>query len=180
VSLDLKKTLQAAALLARLEPGSTISRMRLLKLLYIADREALKEIGRTISNDAHAALKKGPILSGFYNVIKGEDVGSRQFERHFESIGYRLKLIRAAGIARLNRFEIRKLHEVSERFSAADDEDLSEITHDFAEWKKNKPLGNSSNPIPFDQLVEAVGRKEKKKAARRRAVLHSAIDELWG
>ncbi len=177
--LDFKKTIQAATLLAQRELGGIISRMRLLKLLYIADREALKEIGRTISGDRHAALRKGPILSEFYDIIKGETVRSKVFEKSFKSVGYKLNLIKSAGVGHLNRYEIRKLQEISERYAGQDDEDLSEITHAFSEWKKNKPAGNSSRAISLSDMLEGVGKKDHEAAAKKRAILNHAINELW-
>jgi len=35
----------------------------LLKLLYLADRDALKEIERPITGDRYFSLKNGPVLS---------------------------------------------------------------------------------------------------------------------
>lgn len=176
---DYRKTLQAAALLAKREPGRTISRMRLLKLLYICDREALKEIGRPITGDSFAALKKGPVVSEFYDMLKGESFHSKVFEKYFVCSGYHVTLIKAAGNGLLNRFEIRKLQEVSERFEKLDDDDLSELTHGFQEWQKNKPSGNSSRPIPPEDVLEALGRLDKVEQVRRNAALKAATSELW-
>src|SRR5438105_4403367 len=62
---NLKKTVQAAAEFLRHEPGKQMSRLRLIKLLYIADREALLETGRPITSDTIVAMKHGPVLSRF-------------------------------------------------------------------------------------------------------------------
>ena len=47
---DYDKALQAAGVLLSLD-GDRMERIRLLKLLYIADRELLAETGRTITGD---------------------------------------------------------------------------------------------------------------------------------
>src|SRR5206468_3542051 len=131
-----------AAVLTKREPSCTISRMRLLKLLYISDREALREIGRTITGDSLCAMRKGPVLSGFYDIMKGESFHSKMFERYFTTVRFYVTLSKRIGNGYLNRYEIRKLNEVSERFQSFDDDDLSEHTHEFEEWIKNKPVGN--------------------------------------
>lgn len=177
--MNFKKTIQAATLLAEGEPGSMISRMRLLKLLYIADRESLGEIGRTISDDAHAALKKGPILSDFYDVIKGETTQSSEFNKFFKSEGYRLRLLKSAGLGHLNKFEIRKLKDISQRFQYVDDEDLSELTHGFAEWEKNVPKSNSSRPISRHDILEAIGKKDATESVHKREQNKRAVTALW-
>jgi uncharacterized phage-associated protein len=176
---DHRKTLQAAALLTKREPESIISRMRLLKLLYIADREALAEIGRPITGDRLAAMKKGPVLSGFYDIIKGESVHSRHFETYFWQSGFRVGLRKSPGVGLLNRYEVRKLQDVSERFEKLDDEDLSEITHGFPEWKRHQ-RGDSSEHIPVEDVLEAVGRAGKAGKVREKAEVAKAIAELWG
>jgi uncharacterized phage-associated protein len=132
-----------------------MSRLRLLKILYIADREALKEIGRPISSDTWVAMKNGPVLSRSYNVIKGEDVGSTEFNQYVDQQGHLLFLVKEPGKDQLNRFEIRKLHELSTRYRELDDWDIVEETHQFKEWIKNNP-GESSRPIPLKDVLAAV------------------------
>lgn len=177
-AFDFRKALQAAAVLARREPSRTISRMRLLKLLYIADREALKEIGRPITGDRLAALENGPVLSGFYDIVKGESQRSAVFEEHFAGIGYQVKLAKSPGMGALNRWEIRKLTAVSDRYRDVDDWALSEETHQFPEWRKNQ-AGKSSRPIPVEDVLEAVGRASKADNVAKNAQVSKAIAKLW-
>ena len=150
--------------------------MRLLKLLYIADRESLKEIGRPISGDSLLAMKKGPLLSGFYEMIKGESVQSQLFDTYFQQSGFHLELKKSPGIGLLNRYEIRKLREVSARYENTDDDDLSLMTHQFPEWKDP---GNSSRHIPVEDVLEAVGRADKTDKVRRNAEVARAVAKLW-
>lgn len=39
-----------------------MSYLRMLKLLYLADRESLKETGHTITGDRVVAMEHGPVL----------------------------------------------------------------------------------------------------------------------
>jgi uncharacterized phage-associated protein len=153
---DFVKTLQAAAGLLRHEPQRQMSVLRLLKLLYIADREAMKETGRPITCDRAVAMKHGPVLSRLYDIIKGEATESPEFGAHIERQGYQLHLTDDPGHAELNRFEIRKLLELSDRYRECGDWDLVEVTHTFPEWIKHAH-GNSSEAIPLEDVLAAVG-----------------------
>jgi uncharacterized phage-associated protein len=154
--LNLIKTIQAAAELLRQEPGKQMSRIRLLKLLYIADRESLKETGRPVTWDTWVAMRHGPVLSHFYDVIKGEDVGSTELNRFVDQQGYQLQWVNDPGRDQLNRYEIRKLHELSNRYRDMTEWDIVDETHAFKEWIKNAP-GESSRPIPLTDVLEALG-----------------------
>ena len=57
-----ERALQASAYLLRLD-RKKMSYLRLLKLLYIADREWLAETGESITGDRAYAMKQGPVLS---------------------------------------------------------------------------------------------------------------------
>ena len=55
------KATQAAARLLR-NRGGRMSYMKLIKLLYLADREALARWGRPITTDSYVSMKHGPVL----------------------------------------------------------------------------------------------------------------------
>src|ERR1700712_384885 len=78
------KATQAAARLLR-NRGGRMSYMKLIKLLYLADREALARWGRPITTDSYVSMKHGPVLSGVLNLITdGEDPAAGQtfWSRH--------------------------------------------------------------------------------------------------
>ena len=68
---NFEKSLQAAGVLLQLEEGR-MPYLRLLKLLYIADRELLAESAASLTGDRAYAMKHGPVLSHVYSLIKGE------------------------------------------------------------------------------------------------------------
>jgi uncharacterized phage-associated protein len=65
------KTLAAAGYLLSLGNGS-LSILKLVKMLYYADRLALECWHRTITGDAFYSLPEGPIVSTAYDLMKGE------------------------------------------------------------------------------------------------------------
>jgi uncharacterized phage-associated protein len=156
-TFNIQKTIQAAATLLKVSPFQCMGRMRLLKFLYIADRESLKEAGRPITADVAVAMRKGPVLSQTYDLIKGNDFGAPLWDKYFSSVGFAVHLTSDPGVDLLSKFELEKLHDISTRFQDADDEDVAEFTHQFPEWLKNRPPGNGRNTIPFDDLLDAIG-----------------------
>ena len=61
-TFNLTKAAQATALLLHGRPARRMSYLRVLKLLYLADREMLTQKLRTITGDQPIAMKKGPVL----------------------------------------------------------------------------------------------------------------------
>jgi hypothetical protein len=68
-----------------------------------------------------------------------------------------LEWIKDPDVGQLSRYEIATLQEAARRHARDDEWELSRLTHEFPEWKKNNP-GTSSRPIPLADILEAVGR----------------------
>jgi uncharacterized phage-associated protein len=66
---DERKAADAAAFLLQLH-GGTMNHMRLIKLLYAAERESLKRFNRPIVGDRYVSMDHGPVVSGVYDLIK--------------------------------------------------------------------------------------------------------------
>ena len=45
--------------------------LKLMKLLYLADRESMKRHGHPISGDRYVSMDHGPVLSNTLNLING-------------------------------------------------------------------------------------------------------------
>jgi uncharacterized phage-associated protein len=153
---NFEKSLQAAGVLLRLEEGR-MSYFRLLKLLYIADREMLAETASPITGDRACAMKLGPVLSHVYNLIKGCEPRFDDWDHHIRTQGYVVNLANDPGRGKLSRGEVEKLTEVSERYRNQDQWELSDLTQDFPEWKAHWPEGavSGSYPIPQEEMITA-------------------------
>ena len=169
---DFAKTLQAAAVLLRHEPGRRTNYMRLIKLVYIADREALAETGHPITGSKAIAMKRGPLPQKLYELIKGEHYNSPAWENHVDKERYTLSLAKDPGMGALSSYEIVKLLEIASRYRDCDEWDMVRITYEFPEWRKNDP-GDSSREIPVADILDAQG-----KADRLQEVEQSARDEV--
>ena len=153
---DFDKSVQAAGVLLGLD-GDRMGRIRLLKLMYIAERELLAEAGRPLTGDRAVAMKHGPVPSRVYDLIKGESAKAGEWGRFIHSEGHAVVLRADPGRGDLSRREVEKLTEVTDRFRNMDDWTLSEATHEFEEWSRNHVKGASS-PIPWRDALEAQGK----------------------
>lgn len=172
------KATQAAAVLLHMESGKQMSYLRLLKLLYIADRESLRETGRSITGDHAVAMKHGPVLSGVLDLIKAKHIEAPLWSQFIKMEGYRVALTNDPKNGELSRYEIAKLQEVSERYAANDDWDMVEITHRFQEWIRNDP-GESSKPIAIEDILDAVGRSADKEAIMQELKDQAVVDRFF-
>jgi uncharacterized phage-associated protein len=162
IPFDTMKTIQAAAVLLK-EHGGQMSRLRLLKLLYIADRQALAETRRPITGDRVAAMDHGPVPSTTYNLLKGEHSATVTWDQFIKQVGpQEHRLIDDPGVGRLSRYEIEKLRSVSEQRREKNDYDIALETHEFEEWQRNQPPAGSSRWIPLDDILAALHLEESK------------------
>ena len=88
---SVKKAIQAAAALLRTEETRQMPYLRLLKLLYIADRDSIRKTGRPITGDQIQAMEYGPVPESVYKLIKGEHYNSPSWSKHFQTAGYLIR-----------------------------------------------------------------------------------------
>ena len=79
--------------------------------------------------------------------------------------------------ATLSRQEISLLNEISSERLGRDDFDIAEETHG-EEWRRNHHA-HTSSPIPFEDLIEAVGRSQDKDTILRDAEEKAYFDKLF-
>lgn len=177
---DPLKTTQAAAVVLK-QNGGVASRLRLLKILVIADREALAETLELITADNLSAMDHGPVPSCTYNMLKGTSYYSELWGRFISQEGSQThRLIADPGVGRLSRYEIEKLQSVCDRFRNNDDYDLALYTHEFEEWKKNKPEKGSSKPIPLVDILEALNLTKYNDRIENDILEERELDKLFG
>lgn len=123
---EAKVTEAAVYLLKR--RGGRMHYLKLLKLLYLADRAALLQWGRPISTDRYVSMDHGPVLSVTLNLING---GYADFGEHWS------KAISAKDGAEV---ELRnaKADFVASELSQAEEELLSQIFDQYGHWNRWK------------------------------------------
>ena len=178
VRFDTIKVTQAAGVLLKRYNGF-ITRKRLLKLLYITDRELIQQTHRPLTGDQPVAMDYGPVLSKTYDLLKGETSGYELWNRYIQQIApYTHRLIEDPGIGKLSKLELSKLDEVTQRYWWIDDDELSDLTHDFPEWKRNEPPKGSRKVIPIEHVLEALGFAGDLEKFRDEAQAENELDAL--
>ena len=154
-----EKATAAASLLLR-RHGGRMSYMKLLKLLYIAERESLRKYGRPICGDDYYSMKFGPVMGIVYNLIKEDQVKEDFWFRHIrrEPGTYDVSLIADPSTVALSQAEIRLLDEIFENYKQVDQWDLSGLTHEFPEWEDP---GDSCRKIPPERILRALGKSDE-------------------
>ncbi len=149
-----QKTTEAASVLLQLQ-GGRMPYLKLLKLLYIADRIAIKEWERPITYDSYVSMDYGPVLSTTFDLIKGNNIQSCCWKETISRSGYEVYLKNGSPqIKKLSRAEIELIQRVNTNYGGIDRFSLSKITHEFPEYKDPK---GSSIPISFEEILSALG-----------------------
>jgi len=180
------KALQAAAVLLRRASAQQMTYLRLLKVLYIADRESIRQSGCPITGARVKAMKYGPVLSEVFDLIHGEHLRSPDWSACIQKNDYDVRLVRSRdpGVAALCRFEIDLLNRVADEHRSRGDWELVEYTHDFPEWIKNAPENapgeSKANLIPLHDILEAVGRLDDKADIEENARVDQVFARLFG
>ena len=159
--------------------------MRLLKLLYIANRECLREKGRPICGDRIYAMAKGPVMSATLDLINGRDPQSPEWSASITKDRYDLVLTNDPGNLPLSKYEIRILQGVCERFGDYDEWDLVEWCHkNLPEYMKHDPTAKGDETlrelIPPRDIFEAVGRLDQMDDLHAEANASLGFSRLFG
>ncbi len=154
------KAAEAAARLIHLAGGS-MNYMKLIKLLYLADRKALEEWARPISSDRYVAMKNGPVLSRVLNLIRSRVVDVPGPWRHLISPpdDYTVSLVtdEPPPGGELSKAEERLIDNMFAEHGSADRFDLVDFVHECPEW--SDPKGGAA-PIAYGDVLRAVGKSE--------------------
>jgi uncharacterized phage-associated protein len=147
------KTTQAAArLLAR--RGDRMSHLKLIKLLYLLDREALLRFGQPVTYDTYCAMKHGPVLSSTLDRINEREYHEGGYwDRYIApKVNHEVSLRPNVRVPndRLSPAEEALIDEIFDRYGAMTRWQLRDLTHELPEWVDP---GESSHPIyPADIL----------------------------
>jgi hypothetical protein len=123
--------------------------LKLVKMLYYADRLALECWHRTITGDAFYALDNGPIVSTTYDLMKG--AGPRKYRQVWGTCisprrGNVLTLLRMPDTGFLSENEKETLQLAFAKISPMKTGQLITWMHTFPEW--NDPKGGSLHIDP--------------------------------
>ena len=151
------KATQAAALLLGLR-GQAMSYLKLLKLMYLADRTALLEFGQPITFDSYVCMDNGPVLSRSYAAITVEpDPEHPSYWSQYISAprDHEVELLsKTIPNDQLSSAEGEVLRSVFTQYGHMSRWELVDFTHKLPEWRD--PEG-STLPIEYRHILQAEG-----------------------
>jgi len=143
---------------------------KVIKLLYLADRESLAETGEPMTGDEPVVMDNGPVLSRVYDCLKPPEqteglpqdrrVIRKRWEQFFRTDGHDLVLETEPGEGALCQYETEKLADIWDRNKDKTCWDLIDETHELPEVKCNKPRRGGRRPILLRHILQAIGLDE--------------------
>lgn len=159
-----RRATEAAARFLELR-GGRMSYLKLIKLLYLLDRESLLRWGRPITTDRYVAMDKGPVVSRIYELIREEPVpGTNPVWRQYISApsNYEVSLSAVPETEELSPAEESLIEEIFNKYGKLSRWDLVNLSHELGEWQD--PQG-SAIPIDYRDILRAGQKTESEIAA---------------
>jgi uncharacterized phage-associated protein len=156
-----RKAAQIAAFFARKEGGS-INLLKLVKLIYLANRRAMERYDYPLFDDYLYSMDHGPVNSTVYDYINGARQDAEDWEefvtsRSGHNVGLRPKARTNSGIDELSDADLGVLNKIWDRFGEMDQWELVKYTHrNCPEWEN--PHGTSVS-IPYERVFKMLGKK---------------------
>jgi uncharacterized phage-associated protein len=142
--------------------------IKLIKLLYLADRASFLGRGRTITTDCYVSMEHGPVLSVVLNLIWGTHRGTDEtWARTIQTVeDWDVKLREPEAdilVDELSLADIEALDAIYAQFGHWNRWRLiDEVMHKLPEWRNP---GNSMVPIRFREILQAGGLTEEQQFA---------------
>lgn len=157
-----RKAAQVIAFFAMRCAGRSMHVVKAAKLVYLADRESIKEFGFPILDESRVSMKHGPVNSTTYAHINGEydlaACGWSDFVR--DRADHQISANTSVGeddLDELSDADIDCLNTVWKRFGHMTEWELRDWTHDRRNVPEWENPGNTSIPIPLERIMTAVG-----------------------
>jgi len=153
------KATQAAAQFLKLR-GGPMSYVKLIKLLYLADREALIRWGRPVTTDSYLSMDSGPVLSRIYDLIRNEPSPSavRIWDKFISGPEeYEVHLLGDPGCGELSPAERQLIDEVFRQHGRDSRWALVDYSYGLPEW--THPDGGALS-IEYRDILRAAHKTE--------------------
>lgn len=154
----IEKLVQVAGHLLKLN-NFKMNYLKVIKILYLADRESINRTGQSITGDSFVSMKNGPVLNKLYELIKNKYNSHKMqdfWNTRFSTDGYDL----IANFDRipdglLSSFEKKTIEGLSEQFKDTAFGDMIKYVHEICpEWEET----DTSIPISIEHILECLGR----------------------
>ena len=126
--------------------------MKVIKLLWIADRYHLRKYGRTVTGDEYLAMNYGPVASTTRDLIEKTEFLNleevKYSEQYIEPVGkYEVQSKKKPDLQYLAETDKEALNFSISKFGSLDQFELKDISHRYPEWKKVADKFPDGKPI---------------------------------
>ena len=122
-----------------LQKEGKMNYLKIIKLIFFADKLHIKKYWRLITDDSYYAMDKWPVASLTLNIIKEPEQLAEWLELPFTNEGYDLRVTKPiSDFDRLSEVEKETLDLIYARFNQYDQRHLVGLTHNYIEWQNLK------------------------------------------
>ena len=185
MAYNAKKAAQVIAYFAAKTATKRIEIIKVIKLVYLADRESIRTSGFPIIDEDRFSMPHGPVNSMTYRHIQGEfdlsDCGWSDFLRDRSNHQVSVKHDAPSDWDELSEAEIACLDQVWSDFGQMGQWEIRNWTHDSANVPEWEDPNGSSQIIPIERIMMAVGIDNHGEQAREIRSLNAAqrvFDEI--
>jgi uncharacterized phage-associated protein len=139
---------KAAVLWLLHQHGGALDKLKLLKLLFFADRGHLAHQARPITGGHYVAMQHGPVHSELYDELRAPPATARWVQVE----GHRVIADAPGNEDCLSTSDLEALHAANGKWGHFDGFSLRNITHQLEAWKKNYLGDRSSYPLPYEDF----------------------------
>jgi hypothetical protein len=158
--MNVEKLIQSCAYVLR-KYDHHLNYTKLIKLLYLSDKEALRDSIQTISGDSYVSMKNGPVLTTLFDLIKGsaEDKDAQSlWNARFCRDGYDLvSLSDRIPNGELSRYEKEVIDKTDSRFHDKTYSEMIQYVHRSDVCPEWRDPGRGAVPIQFEDVLRSIG-----------------------
>ena len=148
-----KKSIQVMNYFANKTDSKAINRLKVMKLIWIADKFHLLNYGRTITRDNYFALPHGPVPSSTLNLSRNE-TKEKYISEFLESHALTIKSIKPSETNLFSKSDIEVLDLVWSKFCDLTPKEIRDLSHEYPEWKKfENELSNPLTPFSYEMEI---------------------------
>ncbi len=157
-----------AAMVYLVHRAGSIGKVKLMKLLYLADRDHFLRHGAPITGDDQYAMPHGPVPSASLNALNGDVRGAERVFKFLHVDDYTVMAKAPLSSIDLTDDETATLDEVFDQYGAITTWALVDLTHELPEYVDVSVPG-SSTPIPYELILKHHGSDQQ--YSKNRAVI---------
>lgn len=157
---------KAVAAMARLVSGTgPTDKLKLVKLLYLSDRDCFLKHGHPITGDQPVAMDHGPVPSGCLDVLNGQIQSDVFSFLHVQDKTVTPERNPSGCAVELSEHESKVLQDVLDQYGWMSTSQLYRLVHDLPEYKECHVPGTST-PIPFEKILKHHGTEDQYRNGR--------------